>query len=123
MDTTLRSPHLVMWKDAPIGAVTATGKILCKQAFGRLRHVDRIRAYLLMVWPARRRSRAIGAVCGVSPKAVGNFLKPDLRDGVVERDAYGYRWRRAVPVCVDTERAGGGDTKGGDAWPHSANGA
>lgn len=114
-------PCIIAFKDWPIGEVTAIGKMLCKRTFYHLTRVNRIRAYLLMVWPESRRSSAIGVVCRVNPRDVRSFLKTDIRDGVMIQLARG-QWR-AAPVHGTTERAGGGDTKGGASWPHSANGA
>ena len=93
-------PCLITWKGLPIGEVTATGKTLCKKPFRTLKSVNRIRAYLLMVWPESRSNRTIAAVCGIQAKNIGHFLSTDLRDGVMEQPARG-RWR-AVPVSIES---------------------
>lgn len=82
----------ICWNGTPIGVQTPVGKTLDKTAFLALRPVDRLRAYLCLVWPGARSNTVLSRVCGVRREDIKNFLKTDLRDGVAIHPERG-RWK------------------------------
>jgi len=90
-------PTRICWNGQPIGEQTTHGKTLDKAAFRALRPVDRLRAYLLMAYPHARHGRLLSAVCQIPRKNISNFLKSDLRTGVVVKVAPG--WYCAQPIA------------------------
>ena len=88
---------LIKYNGQPIGEQTPVGKMLDKAAFLTLKNVHRLRAYLLLAYPYARRARTLGHVCRVPYDDIANYLKPDLRDGVVVRLERG--WYRAQPIA------------------------
>jgi hypothetical protein len=79
-----------------IGQVTAVGKVLDKAAFATLCASDRLRAYLLMVWPAARSGRLLERLCDASARSIATLLRHDLQAGDIQRLSTG--WYRATPT-------------------------
>ena len=103
---------IVRIDDIPVGRITPHGRYLERKIFHRLRPVNRLRAYLALVAPRRRRARVLALVCGVSGKDVSNFLKADLRRGRVFRSIEGYAMNReCIPLLRTTSGAAGDGSK------------
>lgn len=96
---------LIKFNDRPIGEYTPQGKTLDKAAFRTLRPTDRLRAYLLLVWPQSRPRDIISAVCGVHNRNISSFLRHDVRHGRIQKLDKGQRYR-AVPAEVRSPAAG-----------------
>ena len=90
----------IAFKGIPIGQQCPQGKCLEKAPFHALRPVDRIRAYLLMVYPESRARVCLGRVTVIPPGDVVAHMTQDLKAGRIVRTAPG-RYQ-VVPVDVPT---------------------
>jgi hypothetical protein len=86
----------IAFKDQPIGEQTTLGKCLEKATFSRLRPVDRIRAYLLMIYPDSRSRVCIARVTGIRHDALVAQMQQDLKAGRILRVTKGHY--QAVPI-------------------------
>lgn len=83
-DAPMPSPPIV-YRGHTIGARQPWGNTLNKHALRQLRPVDRLRAYLWLVYPAPRRPRLLARACGVKLSDVSNLLKASRKAGQVRR--------------------------------------
>jgi hypothetical protein len=75
----------IAFKGIPIGQHCPLGKCLEKAPFRALRPTDRLRAYLLMVYPQSRSRVCLGRVTGIPHRAVVAYLQQDLKAGRIIR--------------------------------------
>lgn len=79
----------IAFKGMPIGQQCPLGKCLEKATFRALRPTDRLRAYLLMVYPGSRSRVCLGRVAGIPHQSVVAYLQQDLKAGRIVRTALG----------------------------------
>lgn len=98
-----------------IGLVTPHGKVLDKAAFARLSKADRLRAYLLMVYPASRRLASLARVCNVPIRCIATLLRGDLHLGLVQVVGRGtYQATPATPPAHVRLMRGANDDEWGE---------